>query len=127
MRTGHAIQPPQSDGETVIPLPREPNRNALDRIMQLDKSAEIGRRRSLYLLLENEIQLQGGVPIFVKLPIGTAPYVFPFRASAEVIVKVRGRLGQIGLECHRWPDLPEAVLAKEKSYYSNVWIVPFLW
>jgi len=127
MITGYAIQPPQSDAETVIPIPREPNRNSLVRITQLDENAEICRRRSLYSLMENEIILLGGAPIFVKLPIGTAPYVFPFRVSDELIFKIRGRLGQIGLECHRWPDLPDAILRMEKSHYSNVWMVPFLW
>jgi len=127
LKTGHAIQPTRQDSETVISVQPEPSKWALDRISQLDESAEIKRRRNLYRLLNAALPPHGAVPIFDNLPDGTSPYVFPFRAQEASMVDIRSRLDKMGLECHRWPDLPAALGGEINEHYSNVWMVPFLW
>jgi hypothetical protein len=127
IKTGHAIQPTPSNSETLIPAQPVISKWALDRISQLDELAEISRRRKLYRLLSEVLSHHGAEPIFRVLPEGTSPYVFPFRAQERSLANIHKRLGKIGLECHRWPDLPEALGRETKEHYSNVWMVPFLW
>ncbi len=127
MKTGHAIQPILLDCETVIPAQPEPSKWALGRISQLDEKAEIARRRVLYRILIEALPPHGAVPIFDNLPEGTSPYVFPFRAQETSMADIRRRLDKMGLECHRWPDLPAVLGAEIKDHYSNVRMVPFLW
>ena len=127
IKTGHAIQPTRQDSETVIPDQAEPSKWAQGRISLLDENAEIARRRNLYRLLNEALPPHGAVPIFDDLPDGTSPYVFPFRAQEAFMADINRRLDKMGLECHRWPDLPAALGGVIKEHYSNVWMVPFLW
>lgn len=127
LRTAHAIPPTRKDSEIVIPFQPEPSKWAQDRISQLDENAEIARRRNLYRLLNETLPQHGAVPIFNDLPNGTSPYVFPFRAQEAYMADINKHLDKMGLECHRWPDLPAALGSKVNEHYSNVWMVPFLW
>jgi hypothetical protein len=127
LRTGHAIPPPDPDGETAIGLPPEPHAALLPQLARIDCTAEVERRRALYILLLDQVRDAGGLPIFDSLPPGVSPYVLPFRASAEAAGRVAARLRQLGLECHRWPELPAAVAGIAKPHYLDVWMVPFLW
>lgn len=126
IRTGDAINIAE-DSDTLIPAKREPHGQFFQQLRNVSVDAEIIRRRKLYKVVEKEISSIGGVSIFSELPQGVSPYVFPFRMKDEMINLVRQRLKSRGLECHRWPDLPDEVLSLEKLHYSNVWMVPFIW
>jgi hypothetical protein len=125
--TGHAISPSASDSEVVVPLPPGPYGELRAHLSRVDAVAEVSRRRWLYGALEEIIIEMGGSLVFDKLPSGVSPYVLPFRPGAAGIDGIRRRLSSIGLECHRWPELPEAIVSSAGQHYLNVWMVPFLW
>ena len=127
LRTGYAIQPQSMDAEVAIHPSSEPNEWSLGQMLKLDDCLEVSRRRMIYTLLDEAIYKYGGSPVFVSLPDGTAPYVFPFRASHEALANIKLWLKDVGLECHLWPNLPDAILPNARSYYLNVWMVPFIW
>jgi len=125
--TGHAIPPSDPEGEIRLPASSAPCNGLVEQIRKINESEEISRRRNLYLAVCDEISQLGGAPVFNGLPEGVAPYVFPFRSTDESLGKIHHRLAELGLECHLWPDLPDAVAGSAKAHYTNVWMVPFLW
>ena len=127
MVTGHAIAPGSPDSEEVLPKPKAAYAGLLEVLTVINPDAEASRRRGIYQELERHIRTHGGRPVFRYLPTGTAPYAFPFRAEGTSLRKVRQFLVRVGLECHRWPELPESLLPTAQKHYTNVWMVPFLW
>jgi len=125
--TGHAISPSDPDNEARLPLPAAPCKEFRSQMERTNAVAEISRRRDLYLILHDEISRCGGEPVFDGLPEGIAPYAFPFRSEASSLGRIRCYMAQAGLECHLWPDLPDAAIRSGKAHYSNVWIAPLLW
>jgi len=125
--TGHAISPSDPDSEARLPLPAAPCKEFRSQMERTNAVAEISRRRDLYVILHDEISRCGGEPVFDGLPEGVAPYAFPFRSEASSLGGIRCYMAQAGLECHLWPDLPDAVTRSGKAHYSNVWMVPLLW
>lgn len=125
--TGTAIPQAGTHAEKRIPLEPEPYDSLYKELAVINVSAEVSRRRNLYLLLDREIQKYGGIPVFDKLLEGVSPYTYPFRADDGKIERIRKFLKTLNLECHRWPDLPTSVLSTAKRHYLNVWMVPFLW
>lgn len=127
LRTGHEIAPSPPDAETSLPENAAPCAGLAHFLAQIDVARETERRRKLYLALDKVIRESGGEPVFDVLPEYTAPYVFPFRAQGEVLKAIGQRLGKLGLECHPWPDLPDAVAPAAPEYYKSVWMVGFIW
>jgi len=126
-RTGQEIPPSPPDAEQRMPENANPCRELPDILAQVDPDSETRRRRELYLILDEKIRERGGAPVFAKLPIGTVPYVFPFRATGDSVEKIKHFLASVGLECHPWPDLPDAIEPTAPEHYKTVWMVGFLW
>lgn len=126
-RTGYEIAPSPPEAETAMPEDAAPCADLLPTLAQLEVAHEIELRRALYRMLEPLVLEAGGEAVFSSLGEHTVPYVFPFRAGSEKIGKIRARLAQIGLECHPWPDLPDAVIQDAPEYYKTVWMVSFIW
>lgn len=127
LKTGYSIPPPDPDSETTISLQPNPHAGIMNQLSQVDDIAEIDRRRALYSFLDGYIRKLGGFPIFDVMPQGVSPYVMPFRASDEAIKHIGKHLQNLGLECHRWPELPHSIVNLKIHHYHNVWMVPFLW
>lgn len=127
MRTGSEIAPSPPDAEYQMPESASPCGDMIKFLSTVDADEEIRRRRELYLALEERIKSAGGLPVFENLPAYVVPYVFPFYAYGENIVAVKHMLGKLGLECHPWPELPDAVIRNAPEHYKNVWMVNFLW
>lgn len=127
IRTGQFMPESCDENEIRIPISPEPHAQLLEKSLQIDVVVEITRRRELYMILEEEILRYGGVPVFHQLTQGVSPYVFPFRIQDNLIGDLRKELEKIGLECHRWPDLPSEILALKKSHYDNIWTVLLRW
>jgi len=127
LRTGHEIAPSPQDAETRLPENAAPCAALGDFLARVDETWEVARRRQLYVLLEGLVREAGGEPVFSGLPEHTVPYVFPFRATGDTLARIRHRLAKEGLECHPWPDLPDAVAPEAPDYYKSVWMVGFIW
>lgn len=127
IRTGHEIAPSPPDAEFRMPGNALPCKELIGTLASVDAEGEACRRRELYLALEEPIKDAGGEPVFTQLPLHVVPYVFPFYASEEQASAVKKFLGKLGLECHPWPELPDAVMPQAPGYYKKVWMVNFIW
>lgn len=127
IRTGHEIVPSPPDAEFQLPENALPCKELIDTLASLDAEGEARRRRELYLALEETIKGAGGEPVFERLPLHVVPYVFPYYASDEQAITVKKTLEKLGLECHRWPELPDAVMHQAPDNYKAVWMVSFIW
>lgn len=126
LRTGHEIAPSPPDAERCLPGSAIPCQGLPGILAQVDPDREIQRRRETYQAVGAIILEGGGEPVFDDLPPGTAPYVFPFRATESALKRIKSLLADVGLECHPWPDLPDAVAPTAPEHYK-VWMVGFLW
>lgn len=114
--------------ERTLPNPARPC-DALSRPLTADIGRETARRRALYEWLDGWLRdvAPGIRPVFPGLPEQVVPYAYPFYADGAELSPVRRLLGEQGLDCVTWPDLPEAVRAEAPNHYTTLRMVPFLW
>lgn len=114
--------------ERVLPEPVAPWAG-LSRPLPGDVVAETARRRALYAWLDGWLPGAGlgARPVFAGLPDWVVPYGYPFYVDASHLPKVRAALGRQGLDCLRWPDLPETVRGGAPAHYTSLTVVPFQW
>ncbi|MBI5195855.1 MAG: DegT/DnrJ/EryC1/StrS aminotransferase family protein [Nitrospirae bacterium] len=127
LRTGYEIMPSASDAEYILPEGPSPSSELFSYLSSVDVSKEIKRRRELYIALEPILKEAGAQPVFKSLPAGVAPYAYPFYASDEQTGSINKLLRKYGLECFRWPELPDAVKSSAPEHYKTIWFVSFLW
>ena len=127
LRTGHAIPPSAPQSETNLPANAAPSHLLPDVMAHTDVAAECARRRELYRLLPSLLDSARYPPVFASLPPNTVPYGYPFVADAEAGLSAGRLLARHGLECFRWPELPDAIAPTAPAHYTSVWMVSFLW
>lgn len=127
LRTGYEIAPSVIDAEYVIPCQPSPCKKLFSYLSSVDIKLEIMRRRELYVWIDSLLKDTSCEPIFKELPDYTVPYAYPFYASDDKIKKIKKKLKKYGLECFRWPELPESILHNTIEHYRTVWIIQFLW
>lgn len=127
IRTGYEIAPSPSDAEYRMPGNALPCKELMGTLASVDAEGEARRRRELYLALEETIKGAGGEPVFEHLRPHVVPYVFPFFASEAQAIAVKKMLEKLGLECHPWPELPDAIRVQSPEHYKKVWMVNFIW
>jgi hypothetical protein len=126
-RYGHEIAPSFPDAERTMPESAAPCRELPETLAGVDVDREISRRRELYLDLERIIRIAGGEPVFDALPEYTSPYGFPFYSPEDRIGQIKTALGRIGLDCHKWPELPDEIGPCAPAHYKSIWLVNFVW
>lgn len=125
-RTGFDVAPPSAESEYEMPPTVAPHCRTLAALSRLDTLGEIARRRELYREFHEALASLEIRPVFAELPVGTAPYGYPFYADktvAKLVVKIAHKRG---LDCINWPDLPSAVVPDAPSHYRSLWLVNFL-
>ncbi len=127
LKTGHAIPPSLPQSEFELPAGVAPNRLLADVMARTDAAAESARRCALYRLLPTLLDPRRYPPVFPALPQGTVPYGYPFIATADAGLSASRALACHGLECFRWPALPDAIAPTAPAHYQSVWMVSFLW
>jgi hypothetical protein len=127
LRTGHAIPPSSAQSETHLPAGAVPSAFLPDVMAHTDVAAECARRRELYCLMPALLDPARFPPVFAALPPNTVPYGYPFVANAEAGLSANRLLAHHGLECFRWPELPDAIAPVAPAHYTSVWMVSFLW
>jgi hypothetical protein len=121
---GYSIPPSAGDAETRIPGSSEPCVDLFDTLMRQDFTAESERRRSLYADVLSCAEENGCVPVFPILPNGIVPYGLPVYCDSVDRLRLVSR--RFGLDCFRWPDLPDAVAPSAPANYRRLHVVNFL-
>lgn len=124
-RTGHDVAPPSAESEYEMPPISAPHCRSLA-ALSLDTAGEIVRRRELYREFHAALATMGIHPVFADLPVGTAPYGYPFYADSLAAQAVTKIARKHGLDCIHWPDLPAAVEPNAPQHYRSLWLVNFL-
>jgi hypothetical protein len=127
LKTGHKIPVSLKEAELVLPGNSAPHKKLHFIMSRLDVDHEIYRRQMLYDLVDNELKQAGFQPIFPSLPLNVVPYGYPFYSSKDRIERAKKVLKRIDLECHPWPELPDAVFPNSPEHYKTIWMVGFSW
>jgi hypothetical protein len=126
-RTGHALPPSSPESEKQLPPRAAPSALLKNVMANTDVAAECARRRELYCLLPGLLDPARFPPLHAGLPAATVPYGYPFFADEESGAVAGRLLARHGLECFRWPALPDAIAPAAPAHYTSVWMVSFLW
>jgi hypothetical protein len=126
LKTGHEIMPSDDSSEKLIPG-EQASIDIKNILTSVNVETEINRRRELFNSLIIELKNESIEPIWDFLPDGTAPYGLPFYCKQEEVQLIKSKLRSLGLECFPWPDLPSDIKHKVPNFYSDVWLVRFLW
>lgn len=127
LRSGHAIPPSSPDAEVRMPERAAPSLALLDVMTYTDVAAESARRRALYRRMGEVLDPARYPPLFGSLPENVVPYGYPFVADSVTAAAAARALAPAGLECFRWPELPDAIAPTAPLHYKSVWLVSFLW
>jgi DegT/DnrJ/EryC1/StrS aminotransferase family len=127
LRTGYKISPSRPEAEFSLPPDASPCKELANSLTKLDSAYEIYRRRELYALVDAIVKNAGYQPVFSSLPDHVVPYAYPFYSTEDRIEHVKKILAKIHLECHPWPDLPDAIAHDALEHYKTTWRVDFLW
>ena len=126
VKTGHSLPIPDPSHQITIPYIENPHKIFFEELQKYAKNEknEIERRRDLYhkiSIMAHKLSIHS---VFEQLPINTAPYGFPFRATEQSAKLLAKQIRWLGLDLFKWPDLPNEVAMNEE--YNNIWIVNFL-
>ena len=127
VRSGHRIAPSSPDAEVRIPGRAAPSQALLDVMTYTDVAAESARRRALYRRMSEVLDPARYPSLFGALPEHVVPYGYPFIADDVTAAAASRILARLGLECFRWPELPDAIAPTAPLHYKSVWLVSFLW
>ena len=125
--SGHGIPPSAPDAEVRMPARAAPSQALLDVMTHTGVAAECARRRGLYQRLGEVLDPARYPPVFGALPQHVVPYGYPFIADSIAAAAASHTLARLGLECFRWPELPDAIAPAAPLHYRSVWMVSFLW
>lgn len=123
--TGSRLPRPDKFVETKIPGLPNPHRRSIESLQNLNESAEISRRRNLYLKLQPQVVEAGAKLIFDALPDNTCPYGLPVYATAQVKKKLTKIARKNRVTLMSWPDLPNDVVSTAPDFLKNVWLLNF--
>ena len=127
LKTGNRIPLSDPDAEKVLPACPAPSLDLLPLLNAVDVSEESLRRRELYLWIDSHFRGINCKPVYENLPDHVVPYCYPFYATKTQALKINAILGNYGLECFPWPELPDELKQSSFEYYNKVWMVNFLW
>ncbi len=123
--TGSRLPKLDEFAETRIPGMPNPHRQSVELLHKLNESAEISRRRNLYLKLQPKVVEVGAKLVFDALPTYTCPYGLPVYATSQVKRKLTKIARKNRVTLMRWPDLPMEVLPTAPDFLKNVWLLNF--
>lgn len=127
IKAGNEIAPSLPDAEYRLPSKANPCKKLLAYLSSVDIRGEINRRRQLYTYVDKLIKELDCHPVFNGLPDNVVPYGYPFYSSEKQIEPVKRLLEKNGLECFKWPELPDVIKPSAPEHYKTIWFVSFLW
>jgi len=126
MKTGSATPKTDSSVEKVIPGMPNPNRSSVTKMLAVNETKEVARRRILYNEILPDIVKLGLQPVFSTLESGTSPYGFPVYAAHDSQKQLAKLARKHRVTLMTWPDLPISVLPTAPEYYKQIWLLNFL-
>ena len=126
MKTGSAMPKVDSSVEETIPGMPNPNRSSVTKMLAVNETNEVARRRNLYNEILPVIVKLGLQPVFSTLKSGTSPYCFPVYAAHDSQKQLAKLARKHRVTLMTWPDLPIAVLPTAPEYYKQIWLLNFL-
>ena len=121
---GHAIPLSDPEVEVRVPGPTAPSVDLLETLARQDFSAEIERRRKLYEDIAQIAEASGCQLVYPILPVAVVPCGLPAYCKDPSSLKTIAR--RFGLDCFRWPDLPDSVEQHAPAHYHYLYMVNFL-
>lgn len=125
IRTGAPLPTSSVKAESDLPAPTAMSHWSFSQFKDFDKSAEVHRRRELFLHFLNESPSLGVRPVFDQLPDGCSPYGFPFY-SASLPKSIKRLANKLHCEVIDWPDLPANISVPDNHFYRLLHVVNFL-
>ena len=126
MKTGSAMPKVDSSVEETIPGMPNPNRSSVTKMLAVNETKEVARRRILYNEILPDIVKLGLQPVFSTLESGTSPYGFPVYAAHDSQKQLAKLARKHRVTLMTWPDLPISVLPTAPEYYKQIWLLNFL-
>jgi hypothetical protein len=126
MKTGSAMPKTDSSVEETIPGIPNPNRSSVTKMLAVNETNEVARRRNLYNEILPDIVKLGLQPVFRTLESGTSPYGFPVYAAHDSQKQLAKLARKHRVTLMTWPDLPISVLPTAPEYYKQIWLLNFL-
>jgi len=121
---GHSIVPTAIDAEMHIPGYPEPAGDLFVTLALQKFAVESERRRRLYDDILICAKASSCQPVFPYLPEGIVPYGFPAFCDDPYTLRAISR--GFGLDCFRWPDLPDALAQHAPEHYRRLYVANFL-
>ncbi len=126
MKTGSAMPKIDSSVEETIPGIPNPNQSSVAKMLAVNETNEVARRRNLYNKILPDIVKLGLQPVFSTLENGTSPYGFPVYAAHDSQKQLAKLARKHRVTLMTWPDLPKSVLPTAPEYYKQIWLLNFL-
>ena len=126
IKTGSAMPKVDSSVEKVIPGMPNPNRSSVTKMLAVNETNEVARRRNLYNEILPVIVKLGLQPVFSTLESGTSPYGFPVYAAHDSQKQLAKLARKHRVTLMTWPDLPISVLPTAPEYYKQIRLLNFL-
>jgi hypothetical protein len=126
LKTGSAMPLVDSSVEKIIPGTPNPNRSSVTKMLAVNETNEVSRRRNLYSAILADIVKLGLQPVFSTLESGTCPYGFPVYVAHDSQKQLAKLARKHRVTLMTWPDLPISVLPTAPEYYKQIWLLNFL-
>jgi len=124
---GSAILDSSIEEEFKMPKLNPPKIKSLEILKEIDNNSEIQRRVELFNFFNKELKNFNIDPVFTQLLKNTCPKGYPFFAdniNAEKVKKF-ARSAK-GLNCIKWPNLPNSYDKEFQEFYSKVYLINFI-
>jgi hypothetical protein len=123
---GNAIQLSNSDDEFILPENIQPKLKSLNYLKSINKNEEIKRRVNLFYFFKEKLKHYDIEPIFKELPLNSCPKGYPFFADSQTAKKIKKiSRSSKGLNCIKWPDLPNSYENNFEKFYSELYLINF--
>ena len=123
---GNYIHPSNPEDEYLMPKNHPPKIKSLDYLKSINKSEEIKRRVSLFNFFREKLKHHNIEPIFNELPLNSCPNGYPFYADSKTAEKIKNiSRSAKGLNCIKWPDLPNSYKNAFQEFYLDIYFINF--
>jgi hypothetical protein len=123
--TGHKIPPLENESQYILPSNSNPHQRLMRILFSKDFTFEVVRRRALFMKAKLKLANLNITPVFDGLGLNTCPYGYAFFANDIEAAKAIKIADSMGLDCVRWPDLPDEIVNTCPDFYKRLWMINF--